>query len=157
MKLNLSPNRATDRLIEAAWNCHDAIDWGIDQLAMGDAIDTDSSLELCRIADASTPLDAALREFTRYSDGRPIRSQVPIVDGVTFVIVWAADPDWAHIEYAARDGVVFDGDWRLVLEGRLPIDPGAHDRGGYRVWVDDRPCAVRVDDLPPATRLEVVR
>ncbi|MCH5645358.1 hypothetical protein [Gordonia sp. ABSL49_1] len=155
--MNHSPNRSTDRLIEAAWNVHDSIDWALDSLAMGDEIDTDESIELCRIADASTPLGAALREFTRYSDGRPIRSSVPIVYGVTFIVVWPADPEWSRIEHAAREGAVFDGDWRLVLEGRLPVDPGVPDRGGYRVWVDDKPCAVRVEELPPAPRLSAVR
>lgn len=152
-----SPNRGVDRLIEAAWNCHDSIDWGIDQLAMGDEVDTGESLALCQIADSSAPLGAALRTFARYSDGRPIRSHVPITEGITFLIVWPADPDWVRVEHAARGGVVFDGDWRLALEGRLPVDPGQLDRGGYRVWVDDRPCAVRIEELPPAPRLEAVR
>ena len=153
----LSPNREVDRLIEAAWNCRNTIDWAIDALAGGDEIDTDDVVELGRISDTSPPLYTALRVFTRYSDGRPIRSLVPVVDGLVYDVTWPADPDWQQVEYALAAEMTWDGDWRLVLEGRLPVDPGVPDRGGYRVWANDRVCAVRIDELPPAPRLEIVR
>lgn len=155
--IRLSPNREVDRLIEAAWNCHATIDWAIDALAGGDEIDTDDVGEIDQISETSPPLGAALRAFTRYSDGRPIRSSMLITDGLFYEIIWPADPDWQLVEHALREGMTFDGDWRLLGEGRLPVDPGVPDRGGYRVWANDRVCAVRIDELPPAPRLEVVR
>lgn len=155
--MTTSPNRDVDRLIEVAWNAQDSIDWGIDQLAMNDDIDTDESVPLGRIADTAGPLRDALCKFTRYSDNRPIRSAIPIVERVTFIIVWPADPEWARVEYATREAMTWDGDWRLVLDNRLPVDPGQPDRGGYRVWADDRPCAVRIEELPPTQQLRTIR
>ena len=152
-----SPNRAVDELLESAWTAIESIEWGIDRIAMNDEIETDDSVELSRISDATGPIGRAVRAFTRYSDGRPIRSHVPITPGVTFIVLWPADPAWAAAEYALHEGMTWDGRWRLASEGRLPVDPGQPDRGGFRVWVDDGPCAVRIEDLPPTPQLEVVR
>lgn len=140
--MTTSPNRAADMLIEAAAKTHDIVEWGIDSLA-GSDIYCDDHIELDAIHDRLEPLKFALREFQFYSDGRPILGRAQIDTGFVFGCVWPAIPPYERGE-------------KVVSHGRLPVDPGEPDRGGYRVHADDAACTLRVELLGPEPKLKVM-
>ncbi len=136
--MTTSPNRTVDHLIEGARRFADITDWGLDSLG-GNGVYSDEHTELELISDALPPLNAALRAFDHYSDGRAIQSRVRIEDGLVFGHTWPAEP-------------CTSGE-RLLSEARLSVDPGQPDRGGYRVWAHDTVCRLRVEYLPVAPNL----
>lgn len=140
--MNHSPNRTTDRLIEAARRSATVTDWTLDALAAQD-IYSDEHTELELVSDTLPPLKAALAEFDYYSDGRPVCSEIVIEFGLHFGQTWPAEPTTS-------------GE-RLIAEDRLGVDPGQPDRGGYRVYADPAACTLRVEELPPTPRLTAVR
>lgn len=131
--MTISPNRATDRLIDAAHKLASVTDWGIDALSSHD-IYSDEYEELELISDHLPALKTALREFKRYSDGRPVRSEIVIEHGLVHHHIWPAEP--------------IDLGERILYEARLPVDPRRPDRGGYRLYVNDLACRIRIEFLP---------
>ncbi|RPA64904.1 hypothetical protein EF294_07420 [Gordonia oryzae] len=133
-----SPNLATDRLIEASRRFASVTDWAVDALSAHD-IYSDEYGELELICEYLPPLKTALRAFTHYSDGRPVSSEIEIEVGLVHSQLWPAAPTTMEE--------------RLEYESRLPVDPGQPDRGGYRLYVNDLACRMRVEFLPAKPNL----
>ncbi|WP_045821119.1 hypothetical protein [Williamsia herbipolensis] len=129
-----SPNLATDMLIETARRSVACHEWVDDRLGEHGAND-DLPDETDALADAMQDLGAAVREFTSYSDGRPVHA-VEIVDG------------GIHVHHTFQAVPVHHGE-RLLFTGPRPTDPDQPDRGHYRVYADDAAATLRVEVYGP--------
>ena len=138
--MTTSPNLAVDFLIAAAQEVHALHEWS-DEL-LGDAgVFDDPKLAPGQdaLAEAIGDLGHALREFTNFSDGRPIQASVEI------------EPERGHFfSYIFKPIPEHRGE-RMLFETHRPADPDEGDRGTYRVFVDDRAATIRVELLDPKT------
>ncbi|MGW0454886.1 hypothetical protein [Gordonia sputi] len=132
--MSQSPNLATDMLIYAALETVDTHSWVIDTLSNHGVCD-DHETETDALADAVGDLHRATYEFTHYSDGRVIRANEVIDNGI-------------HVSHVFPAVVEHRGE-RLLFTDRRLRDPGTPDRGHYRVYVDDAAATMRVEVFGP--------
>ncbi|WP_298442816.1 hypothetical protein [Gordonia sp. (in: high G+C Gram-positive bacteria)] len=142
--MSTSPTAAVDRLLAAAHGARSAMDYCRFQALDIDADGLADPLEV--LDDARDNLAHALAVFTRYSDGRPIRSTIEIIGEMPFTYTWPPTVDYS------------DDAFRFVCRGALPHD-GAEENGHYEIWARPATSELRVEHLAPTPRprLEVVQ
>ena len=148
--MTTSPSLAVDFLIATAEEVRTVHGWADELLCDANVADDDNhSTSLNALSEAVGDLGRALREFTHYSDGRPIQASVEIEPGRGHFFGYVFKPVPEH-----------QGE-RMLFETHRPADPEEGDRGTYKIWVDDRAATIRVElrgpQDHPGRHLGVVR
>lgn len=129
-----SPNITVDMLIHAARcavDCHEHV---ADRLGEHGVCDTLPD-ETDWLADRMSTLRLVAREFTHYSDGRPVAA-CEVVDGGVHV----------HHVFPA---IIEHRSERLIYTCDRLRDPGTPHRGHFRVYADDAEATLRVEVYGP--------
>ena len=132
--MTTSPNLATDILIEAASrtvDCHEHVDAVLGDRGVCDTLPDETEWLADRVGD----LRRAVREFTHYSDGRPVAA-CEVVDGGVHV----------HHVFPA---IIEHRSERLIYTCDRLRDPGTPHRGHFRVYADDAAATLRVEVYGP--------
>ena len=132
--MTTSPNLPTDMLIHAARCAVDCYEHVADRLSDHGVCDNLPD-ETDWLEDRMSTLRLAAREFSHYSDGRPVSACEVIDTGV-------------HIHHVFPAIVEHRGE-RLLFTDRRLSDPDQPDRGHYRVYADDAAATLRVELYGP--------
>lgn len=139
----ISPSRDVDRLIYAALSARTGIDWATGSASDHGHWDDCCGPECDALDNASDQLAAAVNQFRRYSDGRPIRSTIDVEPGHRFTHTWPPGPD-------PQPGPI------ELCRGELSRCDADRSRGTFIVWIHPADSMLHIE-IVPTPRLELIR